>query len=455
VKADLHEYQEYCIEFVKERPYSALLLQMGLGKTLIVLTALFDLVITGVVTAGKILVIAPLAVARNTWPAEAAKWDHLDFRLSLVLGSAVARKKALEAKADIYVINRENVPWLAGLYKSRWPFETVIIDELSSFKNNQAKRFRALRSVRPYISRLIGLTGTPAPNSLIDLWPQIYLLDQGKRLEKFIGRFREKYFVPAQTDGHVVYKYALRRGAEEQIHRAISDICVSMRAADYLRIPERIDNTVGIDLSEKEMAQYRAFEKQCVLEADGTDITALSAAALAGKLLQMAGGAVYLDAAELKYHTVHERKLERLILAIEEAQGQPVLVFYNYRHEVERIKRALPESVLFTGNQIDAWNSGEISVLLAHPASAGHGLNLQDGGATIVWFGLTWSLELYQQANARLRRQGQKKTVVVHHLVTKGTIDEDVMQAIAKKEAGQDALMEAVRARIAGYRRET
>lgn len=396
---------------------------------------------------GKILVIAPLMPAKHTWPQEIEKWDHtMGLQVSLIMGSAKEREQAVRASADIYIVNRENVVWLTEMFGSRWPFATVIIDELSSFKNRQAKRFKALRRMRPKIRRIWGLTGTPAPNGLMDLWAQMNLIDCGERLGRRIGQYRERYFVPGARSGHVVYDWALKPRAEEAIYDKLGDISLSMRAADELKLPGRVDNTVEVKLTDAQMRGYRAFERDQVADFGDQEVTAASAAALANKLLQWANGAVYDD--EGGWAEAHNAKIEALKGIVEEAQGQPVLVFYAYRHDLERIKAAIPEAhVLDAGGSglVRKWNAGKIPVLLAHPLQAGHGLNLQSGGHIVVWFGLTWSLESYLQANARLDRQGQTSCVVVHHLVAKDTVDERVMGVLAGKWSLQDTMMNALK----------
>lgn len=449
MKAVLHPYQEFCVRWLREHDEAALLLDMGLGKTLITLTALSDLELLGE-DLGRVLVIAPLLPARHTWPAEIAKWDHTaHLRVSLVAGSAAERQRALRRKADVYVVNRENAAWLVNFYTpARWPFGTVIIDELSSFKSRQAKRWKALRSVRARIRRIWGLTGTPAPNGLMDLWAQMALIDCGERLGRRIGGYRERYFVPGRRSGHVVYDWALKPGAEDAIHARIADVAVSMRAKDELRLPGRVDNVVEVELPPAAMAEYRRFEREQATEVLGEEVTAASAAALANKLLQWANGAVYDDAGEAR--EVHRAKLDALAGILEEAQGQPVLAFYAYRHDRERILAAFPQAEVLDANAddglIERWNRGDVPLMLAHPQGTGHGLNLQTGGHIAVWFGLTWSLEAYQQACARLDRQGQAETVIVHHLVAQGTVDGRVMDVLAGKATLQDAMMDALRA---------
>ena len=418
---------------------------MGLGKTLSTLTALDELIAFGQV--GKILVIAPLKVAEKTWSDEIEKWDHLQhMTYSKILGTPKKRLEALHREADIYITNRENVAWLVEHYKAKWPFDTVVVDELSSFKSSQAKRFRALRKVRPKMKRVIGLTGTPAPNTLIDLWPQMYLLDQGERLEQTITKYRNTYFKPDRMNGHIVYSYRLLPGASDLIYDKIGDICVSMKAKDHLNLPPRTDNVIEVDLKPKEQALYKQLERDYVLSLNEDEIFASNAAVLSGKLLQMASGAVYDD--QGKTQKIHDGKIEALERIVEEAQGEPILVFYSYQHDLVRIQAKFPEAQLLTTQNMDAWNRGEIPILLAHPQSAGHGLNLQAGGHIIVWFSMIWSLEYYQQANARLDRQGQKNPVVVHHLVTKGTVDELALQRLKDKDMNQEALLASLKAKI-------
>lgn len=439
-----HEYQNYAEDFIIEHPACGLLLDMGLGKTVIALTAV-DKLLFDYFEVAKVLVIAPLRVAQDTWSRECVKWEHLrHLKISKVLGSEKERRMALNRRADIYIINRENVEWLSKEYK--WDFDMVVIDELSSFKSYSAKRFKALKKMRPKVKRVVGLTGTPAPNSLIDLWPQINLLDMGERLGRFIGSYRRDYFEPDKRNRQVVFSYKPKVYAEEAIYRKISDICVSMKACDYIKMPERIDNRVEVSMDDKKMALYRKLECEMLLPFEGGDIDAVNAAALSNKLLQMANGAVYDENKAVRL--IHNKKLDALEDLVEASNGKPVLVFYSYIHDRDRIIKRFKAAELKTSEEIDAWNSGGFEIAIAHPASAGHGLNLQAGGSTIIWFGLTWSLELYQQANARLWRQGQKDTVVIHHIITKDTIDELVMQALVRKQNGQTALIDAVRVRI-------
>ncbi len=391
-----------------------------------------------------------MRVAEDTWSREAGKWDHLRYlRISKVLGTEKERIEALNRPADIYVINRENTEWLVNYYGRKWPFDLVIVDELSSFKSPKARRFRALRKVRPLIKRIVGLTGTPAPNGLIDLWAQVYLLDQGERLGKTITGYRERYFVPDKRNRTTIFSWAPKPGAEEAIHKKLSDLCISMRAEDWLELPERIDNLVMVKLPPKAWMQYEQLERDLLLPLAGGDVVANTAAGLSNKLLQMSNGAVYDENGTAK--VFHNAKLEALDDIIEAAGGKPVLVFYAYRHDLARLKdhlAGLGPRTLESSADIEDWNAGRIPVLLAHPGSAGHGLNLQDGGNIIVWFGMTWNLEFYMQAVKRLHRQGQKNSVIVHHLVAEGTIDEDVMAALGSKARTQDALLEAVKARI-------
>lgn len=406
---------------------------------------------------GRVLVIAPLRVAEDTWIREAGKWDHLQYlKVSKVLGPERERRAALAAKADIYIINRENVDWLVNYYGKKWPFDMVIVDELSSFKSSKARRFRALRKVRPLIKRIVGLTGTPAPNGLMDLWAQVYLLDQGERLGKTVTGYRERYFVPDKRNRTTIFSWTPKPGADEAIHDKLTDLCVSMSADDWLELPERIDNPVMVKLPPKAGEQYEQLERDLLLPLSGGDVVANTAAGLSNKLLQMANGAVYDENSTAKIF--HNAKLEALEDIIEAADGKPILVFYAYRHDLDRLKvhlSSLNPRTLDNSGDIEDWNAGRIRVLLAHPGSAGHGLNLQDGGNIIVWFGMTWNLEFYLQAIKRLHRQGQLNSVIVHHLVAEGTVDEDVMAALRCKDERQNVLLEAVKARIEKYARES
>ena len=442
-----HNYQQFATDFILNQSICCLMLDMGLGKTVITLTALWQLALDSF-DVSRVLVIAPKRVAEDTWPKELAKWEHLSgLTSSLVLGSAAERKAALQRKAFLYIINRENVAWLVKNHY--WDFDMVVIDELSSFKSNKAERFKAMKKVRPMVTRIVGLTGTPAPNTLLDLWPQMYLMDMGQRLGRFIGGFRDRFFLPDKRNREIIYSYKPREGAEDAIYALISDICISMKAADYLDMPERINNRIEVSMSPKERKLYDDFQKDMVLSIDDEELDAANAASLSNKLLQMANGAVYGE--DKKVLPIHDRKLDALEDLVEAANGKPLLVAYWYKHDLQRIKARFKNArCIDTAKDIDDWNAGQIPLALIHPASAGHGLNLQDGGCTIIWFGLTWSLELYQQVNARLWRQGQKHTVVIHHIITKGTHDEDVMRALENKDTRQSALIEAVRARIGG-----
>lgn len=446
-----YEYQEYAKEFIVGQKISALFLDCGLGKTVITLTAIWELLLD-YFEIRRVLVIAPLRVARDTWSGELRKWDHLSgIEMSLVLGSEKERRTALNKRANVYVINRENVEWLVENY--RWDFDMVVLDELSSFKSHKAKRFKALKKVRSMVGWIVGLTGTPAPNGLIDLWAEIGILDMWQRLGRFIGGYRERFFVPDKRSREMVFSYKPREGAGEAIYALISDICISMKAVDYLEMPDCIYNRVEVAMNEKERKLYEQLEKDMLLPFSDGDIDAVNAAALSGKLMQMANGAVYDENGNVRH--IHDRKLEALEDLVEAANGKPVLIAYWYRHDLGRIKKRVSAVELDTAEDMRKWNKGEIPAAAIHPASAGHGLNLQAGGSTLIWFGLTWSLELYQQMNARLWRQGQKETVVIHHLIAKGTLDEKVMVALEKKDCGQSALVEAVKARIGGRRDES
>lgn len=445
-----HDYQQYAIGYIETHPVAAVLLDMGLGKTSITLTALNDLLFDSF-EIHKVIVIAPLRVARDTWSAEIEKWEHLSSLIySVAVGAEAERLAALERQADIYIINRENVQWLISDSGIPFDFDMVVIDELSSFKNHQTKRFKALMKVRPKVKRIVGLTGTPSSNGLMDLWAEFRLLDMGKRLGRFIGQYRTAYFQPDKRNGQVVFSYKPLPGAEKQIYSRISDITISMKSTDHLQMPELINSRYTVYLSETEASRYEDFKKELVLDLPDGEITAANAASLSGKLCQMANGAIYTDAGEVI--AIHEKKLDALEDIFEAANGKPVLVAYWFRHDLERIterlrKLKIPFSRLDTSESIRRWNAGELPVALIHPASAGHGLNLQNGGNTLVWFGQTWSLELYQQTVARLWRQGQEsETVVVQHIVTKGTIDERIMKALSEKDTTQAALIDAVKA---------
>lgn len=441
-----HEYQTYATKFIEENDVSALLLDMGLGKSVITLTAIRNLIIKGEV--GRVLVIAPLRVAKTTWPDEIAKWDHLnDLTYSVAVGTEKERLEALRKNVEIVIINRENVDWLVNKSGYRFNFDMIVIDELSSFKSYNAKRFKSLLKIRPYVDRIVGLTGTPSSNGLMDLWAEFRILDFGERLGRYITRYRLKYFEPDKRSATVIFSYKLLPGAEEQIYKAISDITISMKAKDYLKMPDLIINEVTVELDANERKTYEILRKEMVVQiSEQEEIDAVNAASLSGKLLQMANGAVYDE--EKRVLRIHEKKLDALEDLIEAANGKPVLIAYWFKHDLERIKERFTVREILTDQDIRDWNSGKIDVAVIHPASAGHGLNLQQGGSTMIWFGLTWSLELYEQANARLYRQGQKETVVIHHIITKGTIDEDVMQALKRKEKMQSTLIDAVKARL-------
>ena len=441
-----HEYQSYATEFILSHPISAVFLEMGLGKSVITLSAIFDLCLDSFLVC-KVLVIAPLRVARDTWPAEIKKWDHLKgLSYSVAVGTEKERIDALKKQSTLYIINRENVDWL--VHKSGIPFhfDMVVIDELSSFKSYGAKRFKSLLKVRPSVKRIVGLTGTPSSNGLMDLWAEFRILDLGQRLGRYISHYRNTYFKPDKRNAQIIFSYKPLPGAEEEIYKQISDITISMKSTDYLKMPEYVSNEVFVTLSDKEWKVYSDFKEDMVANLGDEDIDAVNAAVLSGKLLQMANGAVYDS--ENKAHVIHDKKLDALEDLIEGANGKPVLVAYWYKHDLERIKERFPVRQIQSSKDIEDWNNSKIPIAVIHPASAGHGLNLQSGGSTLIWFGLTWSLELYQQTNARLYRQGQKYTVIVHHIITKNTIDEDVLLALTKKEKTQDALIDAVKANL-------
>lgn len=446
MKYNPHEYQSYATEFILSHPISAVFLEMGLGKSVITLSAIFDLCLDSFLVC-KVLVIAPLRVARDTWPAEINKWDHLKgLSYSVAVGTEKERIDALKKQSTLYIINRENVDWL--VHKSGIPFhfDMVVIDELSSFKSYGAKRFKSLLKVRPSVNRIVGLTGTPSSNGLMDLWAEFRILDLGQRLGRYITHYRNTYFTPDKRNAQVIFSYKPLPGAEEEIYKQISDITISMKSTDYLKMPEYVSNEVLVTLSDKEWRVYSDFKEDMVANLGDEEIDAVNAAVLSGKLLQMANGAVYDS--ENKAHVIHDKKLDALEDLIEGANGKPVLVAYWYKHDLERIKDRFPVRQIQSSKDIEDWNDGKIPIAVIHPASAGHGLNLQSGGSTLIWFGLTWSLELYQQTNARLYRQGQKDTVIVHHIITKNTIDEDVLLALTKKEKTQDALIDAVKANL-------
>lgn len=439
-----HDYQKYAIDFIETHPQAAVLLGCGLGKTSITLTALNDLMFDRF-EVRKPLIIAPIRVCRNSWAAEIAKWDHLNgMTYSLILGTKEQRLAALRQKADLYIINRENVQWLVESSGMPFDFDMVVIDEMSSFKNHQSKRFKALRNVRPFVKRIIGLTGTPCSNGLMDLWAQFRLLDKGQRLGKRIGQYRDAYFKPDWNG----YTYSLLPGADKAIYDKIADISISMKTTDYLQMPELISVSVPVYLDEWEMERYSKMEKDMVLPYMGEDITAANAAVLCGKLVQFASGCIYTDDSEAML--VHDRKLDALEDLIEAQNGRPALVAFWYQHERQRImERFEGARELKTDQDIADWNAGRIPIALIQPSSAGHGLNLQEGGSTIIWFTMSWSLELYQQTNARLWRQGQRaESVVIQHLTAAGTIDEDIMLALTSKDLVQSKMMEAVKARL-------
>lgn len=441
-----HDYQQYATDYIETHPACAVLLDMGLGKTAITLTALLGLLFDSF-EAHRILVIAPLRVARDTWPAEIEKWDHLKMlTYSVAIGSEKERKAALLRPADIYIINRENVQWLIEQSGLPFDFDTVIVDELSSFKSHQSKRFKSLIKVRPRIRRIVGLTGTPSANGLMDLWAEFKILDMGVRLGRFIGMYRNNYFAPDKRNGQIIYSYKLLPGADKAIYKKISDITISMKAADHLKMPELIMNNCVVELSDDERERYEELRQTLVLQLPEKEITVANATVLSGKLLQMANGAIYDDDRQQVH--VHDRKLDALEDLIEGANGKPVLVAYWFKHDLERIKARFKVREIKTSADIRDWNNSDIPVAVIHPASAGHGLNLQTGGSTLIWFGLTWSLELYQQTNARLWRQGQSETVVIHHIIADGTVDNHVLKALQNKEKTQNSLIAAVRAEL-------
>jgi SNF2 family DNA or RNA helicase len=442
-----HEYQTYATDFILTHPVAAILLSMGLGKSVITLTAIYELCLNRF-EISRALVIAPMRVARDTWPDEIRKWDHLKgLTYSVAVGTAAERKAALLQPTHIHIINRENVQWLIEESKLPFNYDMVVIDELSSFKSYQAKRFRSLMKVRPLVKRIVGLTGTPSSNGLMDLWAEFRVLDMGKRLGRFITHYRDEFFFPDKRSAQQIFSYKPKPGAEQKIYRRIGDITISMKSADYLKMPECIMNEVRVSMSDTETDLYMAMKDDLVVTLKGEEIDAANAAALSGKLCQMANGALYGE----DKHTlpIHDRKLDALEDLIEGANGKPVLVAYWFKHDLARIQKRFPVRELKSSKDIADWNAGKIPVAVIHPASAGHGLNLQAGGSTLIWFGLTWSLELYQQTNARLWRQGQQsETVVIHHIITRDTIDETIMSALIQKNMTQSALMDAVRAQL-------
>lgn len=442
-----HNYQSYAIDYIETHQIAAVLLDMGLGKTVISLTAIADLLFDSF-EAHRILVVAPLRVARDTWPAEISKWKHLKhLTYAVAVGTVKERKAALSAGADITIINRENLGWLIDSSGYEFDYDMVIIDELSSFKNHKSKRFQSLMKVRPKVKRIIGLTGTPSSNGLMDLWAEFKLLDFGERLGRFITHYRNNYFIPDKRNGEIIYSYKPMPYAEDAIYRKISDITISMKSTDHLQMPELITSQYEVQLSEEEEQRYEELKADFILELPEGEITAANAASLTGKLSQLANGAIYDDEGNIV--EFHDRKLDALEDIIESANGKPLLVAYWFKHDLQRIKKRFDVREIKTSKDIIDWNNGDIPVAVIHPASAGHGLNLQAGGSTLIWFGLTWSLELYQQTNARLWRQGQSSgTVVIEHIITKGTIDERILKALSLKEVSQNALIDAVKANL-------
>jgi SNF2 family DNA or RNA helicase len=441
-----HNYQTYATDFILEHPIAAVFLEMGLGKSVITLTAVSDMLFDSF-EINKVLVIAPLRVARDTWPAEIAKWDHLKLlRYSTVIGSEKQRIAALKQDADIYIINRENVKWLVADSGVPFDYDMMVIDELSSFKSYGSQRFKYLKKARPLVKRIVGLTGTPSPNGLMDLWAEIGILDMGHRLGRFIGRFRDTYFLPDKRNQSTIFSYKPREESEKAIYDKISDICISMRNVDYLEMPQCIFNNVTVNMSETERSQYEQLKNDLILPFADGDVDAKSAVGLTNKLLQMANGAVYNENGGVQQ--IHDRKLDALEDLVEAANGKPVMIAYTYKHDLTRICERFHARKIDTSEDISDWNAGRIPVSIIHPKSAGHGLNLQIGGSTLIWFGLPWSLEEYQQTNARLWRQGQKETVIIHHIIAKNTIDEDILKALDRKETTQAALIEAVKANL-------
>ena len=456
-ESDLHEYQKVAVARIGDHSHCGLFLDMGLGKTVSSLTAIQRLIYEEL-DIDNVLVIAPKRVAESVWSAEIDKWEHLNgLKISKIIGTPKQRMAALRVKADIYMLGRDNVAWLCGEYGGNMlPFDMLVIDESSSFKNPKSMRFKALKMVQPSFKRVVILTGTPAPNGLIDLWSQIYLLDRGERLGKTITSYRCEYFRPGQTNGHIVFNYNIQKDGEERIHEKIEDICISMKAEDYLDMEEPINNIIKIEFPKTYKKQYLDFERDQVLEmfADAEEISAVNAAALSTKLQQFANGAIYDE--EKNYHVIHDLKLDVVDEIVEAAGGKPVLIAYTYKHDLERLMERLKKynpRKLKTDQDIQDWNDGKIQIMIMHPASGGHGLNLQDGGNNIIWFGQNWSLELYQQFNARLARQGQKNVVVINRLVMEGTVDEDIVKSLERKDIKQEGLMQAVKARIEKYKK--
>ena len=458
-KSNLHKYQKVCVEHIISHPFCGVFLDMGLGKTISTLTAIEELKYD-YCEIDTVLVIAPKRVVETVWEEEAKKWDHTKhLTFSKIIGTERQRLAALKVKADVHIISRDNITWLCSLYAAKLPYDMLVIDELSSFKAHQTQRFKSLRLARPWFKRVVGLTGTPAPNGLINLWSQMYLIDRGERLEKTITAYRSRYFRPGASNGYVVYSYNLLSDSERLIQERIKDICISMRAEDYLEMPERIDNFVRVTMPDKLMDAYKKFEQENVItlaneiEEGATTVNAVNAAALSNKLLQFANGAMYDENKNVV--PIHDLKLEALKEIIEAADGKPVLVAWTYQFDRDRIKnyfRSMAPRELKTAEDINDWNAGKVQLMLAHPASAGHGINLQAGGNIIVWYGLTWSLELYQQFNARLYRQGQKQRTIIHHIVNSGTHDEDVVKALKSKDKTQNNLMNSIKAKLELYR---
>lgn len=443
-----HNYQNYAKDFILAHKVSALFLDCGLGKTITTLTAINELMYDSF-EISKVLIIAPLRVAQSTWKEEIEKWDHLNLlRYSIAVGDEKERLKALKQTSDIYIINRENVDWLVTKSGIDFNFDMLIIDELSSFKSHTSKRFKSLLKIRPYFERVVGLTGTPSSNGLMDLWAEFRVLDLGERLGRYITHYRNEYFLPDKRNGAVIFSYKPQPNAEERIYRRLADMTISMKSTEYLKMPELILNELEINLGEEDQIKYKKFKKEMVMTIQEKEIDAINAASLSNKLIQLANGSIYDE--DKKFYEVHNKKLDKLEEIIESANGKPVLVAYWFKADKERIEKRFKVREIKTADDIKQWNKGMIDLALIHPASAGHGLNLQSGGSTLVWFSLTWSLELYQQTNARLYRQGQKNTVVIHHLITKNTIDEDIMKSLKRKDKTQESLMNAVKARIGG-----
>ena len=443
-----HNYQNYAKDFILAHKVSALFLDCGLGKTITTLTAINELMYDSF-EISKVLIIAPLRVAQSTWKEEIEKWDHLNLlRYSIAVGDEKERLKALKQKSDIYIINRENVDWLVTKSGIDFNFNMLIIDELSSFKSHTSKRFKSLLKIRPYFERVVGLTGTPSSNGLMDLWAEFRVLDLGERLGRYITHYRNEYFLPDKRNGAVIFSYKPQPNAEERIYRRLADMTISMKSTEYLKMPELILNELEINLDEEDQMKYKKFKKEMVMTIQEKEIDAINAASLSNKLIQLANGSIYDEAKN--FYEIHNKKLDKLEEIIESANGKPVLIAYWFKADKERIEKRFKVREIKTADDIKQWNKGMIDLALIHPASAGHGLNLQSGGSTLVWFSLTWSLELYQQTNARLYRQGQKETVVIHHLITKNTIDEDIIKSLKRKDKTQEALMKAVKARIGG-----